>query len=129
VAGRDGTDTLKKVEFLKFSDGIYDIASDTFQVFNRAPTLVTPAAITYADTDGHDTFAAVVAALSAADPDGDTLVYSLAGAVADNSLAGYDVSKSTGSLAMPLPAPGPTRWPTARAWCKRSTATRWCTTR
>jgi hypothetical protein len=62
VAGRDGTDTLQKVEFLKFSDGVYDIASDTFQFFNHAPTLAIPAAITHTDTAGHDTFATVVAA-------------------------------------------------------------------
>ena len=102
VAGRDGTDTLKKVEFLKFSDGIYDIASDTFQVFNHAPTLATPPAITYTDTAAHDTFAAVTAMLLAADPNGDTLLYSLAGGVSDNSFAGYDVSKSTGYGSMYL---------------------------
>jgi hypothetical protein len=29
VAGRDGTDTLQNVEFLKFSDGLYDVALGT----------------------------------------------------------------------------------------------------
>ncbi len=42
VAGRDGTDTLKKVEFLKFSDGIYDIGNDSFEFFNHAPDVTGP---------------------------------------------------------------------------------------
>jgi hypothetical protein len=40
VPGRDGTDTLTNVEFLKFSDGLYDVVNGTFSTNNHAPVAV-----------------------------------------------------------------------------------------
>ena len=40
VPGRDGTDTLTNVEFLKFSDGLYDVVNGTFSSNNHAPVAV-----------------------------------------------------------------------------------------
>ncbi len=40
VPGRDGTDTLQNVEFLKFSDGLYDVVNGTFSGNNNAPVAV-----------------------------------------------------------------------------------------
>jgi VCBS repeat-containing protein len=42
VAGRDGTDTLKNVEFIQFSNAIYDVANDAFYVLNSAPVVSGP---------------------------------------------------------------------------------------
>src|SRR5687768_13716348 len=44
VANRDGTDSLKKVEFLQFSDAIYDIENDTVYLLNHAPVAVADSA-------------------------------------------------------------------------------------
>jgi VCBS repeat-containing protein len=40
VPGRDGTDALTNVEFLKFSDGLYDVVNGTFSTNNHAPVAV-----------------------------------------------------------------------------------------
>lgn len=42
AAGRDGTDTLKRVEYLQFRDGLYDVANDTFYALNHAPAVSGP---------------------------------------------------------------------------------------
>ncbi len=96
IADRDGTDSLKNVEFLKFSDGIYDVVNDTFHVFNRAPVLAAPSSIAYSDTAGDDTFDTAVATLSANDPDGNTLTFGIVGGATDLTHAGYNVSKLSG---------------------------------
>ena len=40
VAGRDGMDTLQNIEFLKFSDGIYDVVAGQFLSNDHAPVAV-----------------------------------------------------------------------------------------
>jgi Ca2+-binding RTX toxin-like protein len=45
VAGRDGTDTLKNVEFIQFSNAIYDVANDAFYVLNSAPVVSGPVTV------------------------------------------------------------------------------------
>jgi VCBS repeat-containing protein/probable HAF family extracellular repeat protein len=70
ISGRDGTDKVQNVEFLKFSDGLYDVVNDTFQFFNRAPIVAGPVTGT-AIEDG--AISALNALANASDPDGDTL--------------------------------------------------------
>ncbi len=64
---------------------------------NDTPTLAASlTSATYTDTAADDTFAAVTGTLSSTDRDaGDTATYSIAGQVADVSLAGYDVSTAS----------------------------------
>ena len=53
VAGRDGTDTLQNVEFLKFSDGLYDVVLGTFtpnSSLNHAPAGADKTITTLEDT-------------------------------------------------------------------------------
>jgi VCBS repeat-containing protein len=50
AAGRDGTDTLKNVEFIRFSDGIYDVVNDVFVSNNHAPVAVDDNFTTNEDT-------------------------------------------------------------------------------
>jgi Ca2+-binding RTX toxin-like protein len=38
VANRDGTDTLKNVEFLLFKNAIYDVANDVVYILDQPPT-------------------------------------------------------------------------------------------
>jgi VCBS repeat-containing protein len=42
IAGRDGVDTLKNVEFVQFKDALYDVANDTYYVLNHAPVVSGP---------------------------------------------------------------------------------------
>jgi VCBS repeat-containing protein len=70
IAGRDGTDTVKQVEFLQFSDGIYDIENDTFEFFNHAPTVSGPVS-GVATEDGSSSILDALANTS--DADNDTL--------------------------------------------------------
>ncbi len=59
---------------------------------NDVPVLTTPTAIALVDTAAYDTFGNTMGTLGAVDVDSATLTYSVAGQVADASVAGYDVS-------------------------------------
>ncbi|OYU10068.1 MAG: hypothetical protein CFE38_19555 [Comamonadaceae bacterium PBBC1] len=54
---------------------------------NAPPVLVTPAAITYTDTAGNDTFANKTGNLSATDADNDTLTYGVSGGTVANGIS------------------------------------------
>lgn len=88
AANRDGTDTLKNVEFLRFANAIYDVANDITYLLNTAPTLNAIAGVTYNDTADDDTFAAANGILAATDAENDTLTFAIAGGAADLSLGG-----------------------------------------
>ena len=49
-AGRDGADTLKNIEFVRFSDGTYDVVNDVFLSNNHAPVAVDDTFATNEDT-------------------------------------------------------------------------------
>jgi Ca2+-binding RTX toxin-like protein len=66
--GRDGTDTLKDVRFVKFGDG------QTIALTNGTPTSVFPTSASVSESRAAGWR---VTTLSSSDPDGDTLTYSL----------------------------------------------------
>ncbi|WP_108662194.1 cadherin domain-containing protein [Acuticoccus kandeliae] len=71
VSGRDGADRLTNIERLAFSDGTVDAPQE---VANGAPTSLVLTGTTVAENAAEGT---VVGTLSATDPDGDALTYSL----------------------------------------------------
>jgi hypothetical protein len=73
VANRDGTDTLKNVEFLQFSDAIYDVANDTVYLLNHTPVF------TSANTASVAENTKPVVTLAASDADNDAISFSITG--------------------------------------------------
>ncbi|MCH8616671.1 VCBS domain-containing protein [Sphingomonas sp. SM33] len=98
----EGLKTTDHVDFVvTVTDGSGATANDTLTITlngaNDTPELTASLAnATYNDTAGDDSFGAVNGTLSSTDRDaGDTKTYGITGGAADNTLAGYDVSKSS----------------------------------
>ena len=99
IEGLKTTDTTSFT--LTVTDGTGGAASQTLTItldgVNDTPVLsASLTSATYTDSAADDTFAAVTGTLSSTDRDaGDSATYSIAGQVADLSLAGYTVSKAS----------------------------------
>jgi hypothetical protein len=65
---------------------------------NQAPVLTTPAAITYTDTAGNDTFTNKTVTLAATDADNDTLTYGVSGGTVANGVSSKQGSYGTLSV-------------------------------
>lgn len=74
VANRDGTDSLRKVEFLQFQDAVYDVQNDVVFVLNHAPVLAN--AIPGVSRPEDNAVLFTLAANTFTDADGDPLTYS-----------------------------------------------------
>jgi len=74
TSAKEGTDTLRDIEFARFADGLYDFAKGTFTSSNSAPTNIQLSKTSLAENTPLWT---TLGLLSAKDADGDTLTYTL----------------------------------------------------
>ncbi|MEF3131867.1 metal-binding protein [Rhizobium sp. 268] len=74
TSAEEGTDTLTGIEFARFSDGVYDFATETFKLNNTAPSNIQLSKTSLSEDTPIWT---TVGLLSAKDADGDKLTYKL----------------------------------------------------
>ncbi|WP_405049225.1 metal-binding protein [Rhizobium sp. NZLR1] len=74
TSAEEGTDTLTGIEFARFSDGVYDFATETFKLNNTAPTNIQLSKTSLSEDTPIWT---TLGLLSAKDSDGDKLTYKL----------------------------------------------------
>ncbi|MBX4929045.1 metal-binding protein [Rhizobium binae] len=77
----EGTDTLTDVEFARFTDGVYDFATEIFTSTNNAPTNIQLSRTSLSEDTPLWT---TVGLLSARDADGDALTYTLIDGAGDH---------------------------------------------